>query len=122
MRSLEMAQAANNLGDTVVSWIPGLVVALFAFLGPIIVRRMQDSSARQPTVKDLWDRLDKQDLRIGKLERALNIERQARLSLKTVFLRYVRRVQQGGSNELTDEESRALEDGSTEEMTEATTV
>lgn len=121
MRVLEMAQA-STLGDTVVSWIPGLVVALFAFLGPIIVRRMQDSATRQPTMKDLWDRLDKQDIRIGKLEKALNVERRARESLKTVFLRYVRRVQTGGSNELTAEEAHALEDEDNQQMSESSPV
>lgn len=64
--------------------------------------RRTGTDAKMPTVADIWTRMDN-------FERALNRERDARVTLLDVFRSYVRRVQTGGTSDLTPEEQHALE-------------
>lgn len=60
------------------------------------------TDAKMPTVADIWDRMDR-------FEKALGQERSARLTLLEVFRSYVRRVQTGGTSDLTEQEQHALD-------------
>jgi hypothetical protein len=60
------------------------------------------TDAKMPTVAEIWDRMDG-------FEDALGKERNARLTLLEVFRSYVRRVQTGGTSDLTPQEQHALD-------------
>lgn len=80
-----------------------IVAAVLAGLFKIIDRRMEGSLSKTPTVKEIWERLDK-------LEKELSVERRARQTLQTIFRAYIDRVQSGGDPALTDRERRSLDD------------
>lgn len=102
----------DNLGIN----LPVLVSAGLLLLGAIargvfsIINKRSDAKSRvQPTVEQIWARLDRVETSLDK-ERTLRQRAEELVrNLRDVFLDYVDRVQDGGSNSLTEEERHLLE-------------
>jgi hypothetical protein len=116
-----MDEVGNTLGSL---GLPGLITAALTVFGILAMgffnrRNNRDTAiaSREPTMAQVWDRLDKVEKKSERLEGALDTERTARQkaedmlrSLRDIFIDYVDRVQGGGTSELTPEEREALKE------------
>jgi hypothetical protein len=98
-----IAEAAAAPAIDLTPLIPVVVTAVLGLITALIINASKDRAARIPTMAQVWARMDA-------FENDLEEARARVFTLKRVFLGYVNRVHNGGSNELTEEEREALVD------------
>lgn len=93
--------------------IIGVLIAVLSGVFAIINRRggekQTQTRSTPPTWPEMWDRLETLAERIRTLEQKLDEVKDDRDALRDVFIRYVDRVQAGGSNKLTHAERARLQ-------------
>lgn len=96
--------------------IPIFVSAAVVIVGAVITgafsiwnQRGSARARREPTIPEIWDRMNTLETNLGVERRARIAVEDALRTVRAVFLDYVDRVQGGGSNALTDDERNTLE-------------